>query len=83
MKSLANFADQQRASNDMPDITFRDYQIHAISSIFTKFGIEPAGPPEDQIVAACSGNGVRENGDDGRTCEVMANGASDDDLTPF
>lgn len=67
----------------MPDITFRDYQINAIASIFRKFELDPAGPPDDQIVAACCGDGAREDCDDGRVSAVVADRTGDDDLTPF
>lgn len=65
------------------DITFRDYQLDAIRSIYADFGISPAGPSDDEIVASCGGNGSREDCDNGRTGEELADWTGDDDLPPF
>jgi len=65
-------------------IRFRDYQLDAIANIFTEFGVEPAGPDDDQIVAACrSRNGTRENGNHGRPGKKLADRPSDDVVAPF
>lgn len=65
------------------DIAFRDYQLDALASIYADFGIDPAGPPSDEIVSRCSSNGTRENGDHGRASEELAGWSSDDDQPPF
>lgn len=65
------------------DITFRDYQLEAIRSVFDDCGLRPAGPPTDEIVAYCCGHRAREDGDNGGTGEELAEGACDDDLPPF
>lgn len=62
---------------------FRDYQLSTIATVFDDFGLEPAGPEDCQIVAACRGNGARENVDDGRNSGILANGSSHDDEPPF
>ena len=64
------------------DVKFRDYQLDAIKSIFDEFGIEPAGPPTDQIVAHCSGNRSWEDSDNGGTGESVADRQGDDDKPP-
>ena len=51
----------------------RDYQIDAIAEIYRKFGVEPAGPDDDPIVAACRSDRHRENGHDVGVGEDMAN----------
>ena len=56
---------------------FRDYQLNAIRAVYEQFGITPAGPENDQIVAHCRGDSVRQNRVDGRASEVVASGPSD------
>lgn len=62
---------------------FRDYQLDAIAQLFREFGVEPAGPETDQIVARCRGNWPGEDGNYGRASEELANGSSDDDKPPI
>ena len=65
------------------DIAFRDYQLDALAAIFRDFGVTPAGPADDEIVASCSGNGPRQDCDHGRASEELADWSSDDDQSPF
>ena len=58
--------------NDTTKIGFRDYQSQAIATIFYKFNIEPAGPENEQIVAACRSYRSRKDGDDGPAREALA-----------
>ena len=60
--------------NEPNEIGFRDYQSVAIATIFSKFGIEPAGPENDEIVAACRRYRLRENGHDGPAGKTLAGG---------
>ena len=62
---------------------FRDYQLGAISAIFQQFGIQPAGPESDQIVAHCGSNRIGQNCDHGRAGKVVADRSSDDDQSPI
>lgn len=65
----------------MPDnepIRFRDYQIDVIANIFQLFGIEPAGPKDDPIVARCRSNRDGQDDSDGRSNSPLAGGSSDD-----
>jgi len=65
------------------ELRFRDYQLDAIASVYRQFGLEPAGPEEDQIVAHCRGYGNGQDCDHGRAGEVVANGEGDDDEPPL
>lgn len=65
------------------DITFRDYQLDAIRSIYRDCGLFPAGPSTDEIVACCGGDGTRQDSDYGRAGSELAGGSSDDDQSPF
>ena len=65
------------------DIAFRDYQLDALRSIFSDFGLIPAGPTTDEIVIACSRDGIGQNGNHGRASEELAIWSSDDDQPPF
>lgn len=62
---------------------FRDYQIDAIARIFAIFGVEPAGPPVDQVVLACRSHRAGENCDDGGAGEPLAERQGDADKPPF
>lgn len=61
------------------DITFRDYQLDAIAKLYEQFGITPAGPPSDQIVAHCRRNRNWEDSRDGRVGSLVAGRSGDDD----
>lgn len=65
------------------DITFRDYQLDAIRSIYSDCGLSPAGPSTDEIVAYCGGDGSRKDGYYGGVSSELAAGSSDDDQSPF
>ena len=61
------------------ELRFRDYQLDAIASLYRAFGVFPAGPESDQIVARCSGYGVGQDGNHGRDGSELASRSSDDD----
>lgn len=65
------------------DITFRDYQLDTLRNIFKLLDTEPAGPPDDPVVSACSGDWAGKDGDDGRFGETLAEGPCNDDEPPF
>jgi len=58
---------------------FRAYQVTAIGDIFCRFGVEPAGPDDDPIVAYCRSNRAREDQHDGRAGGQVAGRARDAD----
>jgi len=65
-------------------IRFRDYQQRVIVDVFTAFGIEPAGPPDDEIVIAFGrGNGTGKDCTHGRDSETLAGRSGDDDKPPI
>lgn len=61
------------------DLRFRDYQLDAIASIFRVFGLQPAGPESDQIVARCSSDRAGEDSNHGWASEELADRSCDDD----
>lgn len=61
----------------------RDYQIDTLVSVFHEFGIEPAGPADNEVVSACRGNWTGQDGDDGGAGETLAGGQGDDVVAPF
>lgn len=65
------------------DIAFRDYQLTALAAIYADFGLTPAGPTDDQIVASCRSNGAREDSDNGWVGQELALWSCDDDKSPF
>lgn len=65
------------------ELVFRDYQLTTIADAYRSFGVYPAGPKDDAIVAACGGNGTGENRHHGSTSEELATGARDDDVSPL
>ena len=65
------------------DVKFRDYQLDAIKSVFDEFGLEPAGPSDDQIVSHCRGDRTRQDGDNGGASESLADRSSDVDVAPI
>lgn len=70
------------ANNNGP-IRFRDYQVTAIANIFRLFGVDPAGPEDDPVVARCRSNGTGEDSCDGRSDSSLADRQSDDVEPPF
>lgn len=62
---------------------FRDYQLDALQSIFSLFGIVPAGPSDDPVVSRCCSHRTREDSDHGRLGESLAAREGDDVIAPF
>lgn len=71
------------ASDAASTFRLRDYQLDALARIFDEFAIDPAGPPDDPLVAHCRGDRTGEDGNDGGTGEALAGGKGDDDQPPF
>lgn len=64
----------------------RDYQVEAVANVYRLFGLHPAGPDDEPIVARYrefdadgSSDRAREDSHDGRTSGDVAAGTSDVD----